>query len=157
MIRTGLGLDVHGFGGVPPVILLGVVVDEERGLAGHSDGDAAAHAVADALLGAAGQGDIGMRFPSSDDRWKNADSMAMLATVVDEVRSGGASISHIDVTIVAQTVRISPARDAMIANLERLVAPGTVSVKATTTDRLGAIGRDEGIAAYAIATVSYDA
>ena len=137
--------------------LFGVPVDDARGLAGHSDGDAAAHAVIDALLGAAGLGDIGMRFPSSDPQWENADSMAMVEMVVGEIRADGARIDHIDATIVAQTVRIAPARAAMIANLTRLIAPGTASVKATTTDHLGAIGRDEGVAVYAVATVSYDA
>lgn len=157
MIRVGMGVDVHAFNGVPPLRLLGVVADDRRGLAGHSDGDAAAHAVIDAILGAAGLGDIGMRFPSSDPAWKGADSMAMLAEVVAEVAEAGWTIDHVDVTVVAQTVMIAPVRDAMAAGLALLIDPGTVSIKATTTDHLGALGRDEGIAVTAIATVSYDA
>lgn len=157
MIKTGLGIDVHAFSETPPVRLLGVVVDDARGLEGHSDGDAAAHAVIDAILGAAGMGDIGMRFPSADPRWANADSMAMLADVVADVTAAGWLIHHVDVTLVAQTVRITPVRNSMTANLARVIEPGTASVKATTTDHLGALGRDEGVAAYAIATVSYDA
>ena len=157
MIKVGFGVDVHAFGGQPPLRLLGVPADSERGLAGHSDADVAAHAVIDALLGAAGLGDIGMRFPSSDPRWAGADSMEMLKAVVAEVAEAGYSIVHVDVTVVAQTVKVAPARDAMVEALGSAVGPGTASVKATTTDHLGALGRDEGVAAYAVATLSYDA
>ena len=157
MTQVGFGVDVHAFGDEPPIRLLGVIADESRGLAGHSDGDAAAHAVVDSLLGAAGLGDIGMRFPSSDPQWANADSMEMLASVVSEVRRAGFSIVHVDVTVVAQDLRVSPARSAMLESLAAVLAGGTASVKATTTDHLGALGRGEGIAVYAVATLSYDA
>lgn len=157
MIRVGQGFDVHGFGGQPPVKLLGVVADAERGLEGHSDADVAAHAVIDALLGAAGLGDIGTRFPSDDGRWAGADSMEMLMAVVAELRAAGYEVVHVDVTIIAQNVRVAPVKTAMTGALARAVSPGSASVKATTTDHLGAVGRDEGVAAMAIATVSYDA
>ncbi len=157
MTRVGFGVDVHALGGPPPIRLLGVEADHHQGLAGHSDADVAAHAVIDALLGAAGLGDIGTRFPSEDEAWAGANSMAMLDTVVEEIRARGFDVVHVDVTIVAQTVRIAPIRDAMVSALADAVQPGTASVKATTTDHLGALGRGEGVAAYAVATVSYDA
>jgi len=157
MTQVGFGVDVHAFGDEPPVRLLGVIADESRGLAGHSDGDAAAHAVIDALLGAAGLGDIGMRYPSADPRWADADSMAMLDEVVSLVQEAGFSIVHVDVTVVAQDLRVSPVRAAMLDGLTAALGGGTASIKATTTDHLGALGRGEGIAVYAIATLSYDA
>ncbi len=155
--QAGFGVDVHAFGDDPPIRLLGVVADDSRGLEGHSDGDAAAHAVIDSLLGAAGLGDIGMRYPSSDSRWADADSMAMLAEVVSEVQRAGFSVVHVDVTVVAQDLIISPVRSAMTTSLQYALHGGTVSIKATTTDHLGALGRGEGIAVYSIATLSYDA
>ena len=157
MIRVGQGLDVHALGGEPPLKLLGVVVESSSGLAGHSDADVAAHAVIDALLGAAGMGDIGTRFPSSDERWAGYDSMEMLATVAEEVSAAGFRIGHLDVTILAQEVRIAPFREAMVARLTEVTGVASVSVKATTTDHLGMVGRGEGLAALAVATLSYDA
>ena len=149
--RTGLGFDAHRFGGSPPLRLAGVVVDSGRGLIATSDGDVAAHAVIDAILGAAGRGDIGTHFPSSDPRWQDADSMEMLRSVVRSVASGGLAASNLDITIVAETVRISPYRDEMRTRLAAAVGLGRerVSVKATTTDGMGFTGRGEGVAAWA--------
>ena len=154
-MATGFGLDVHAFGGEPPLLLCGVVVDDSRGLAGTSDADVAAHAVADALLGAAALGDIGTHFPSSDPANAGADSMGLLAKVVEMVGASGVAASHVDLTVVAQSVRVAPHRDQIRANLSKVlgVDRNAISVKATTTDGLGLIGRDEGIAAIAVATV----
>ncbi len=149
--RTGLGVDAHRFGGSPPLRLAGVVVDSGRGLIATSDGDVAAHAVIDAMLGAAGKGDIGTHFPSSDPRWQDADSMEMLRSVVRSVASDGLAVSNLDITIVAQTVRIGPHRAEMRTRLAAALGLGRdrVSVKATTTDGMGFTGRDEGVAAWA--------
>ncbi|MDE0137034.1 MAG: 2-C-methyl-D-erythritol 2,4-cyclodiphosphate synthase [bacterium] len=149
--RSGLGFDAHRFGGNPPLRLAGVVVDSRRGLMATSDGDVAAHAVIDALLGAAGKGDIGTHFPSSDPRWQDADSMEMLRSVVRSVASGGLAASNLDITIVAETVRVGPHRDEMENRLAAALglARERVSVKATTTDGMGFTGRDEGVAALA--------
>lgn len=156
MMRVGTGIDVHRLGGDPPLLLAGVVVDETRGLLGTSDGDVVAHAVADALLGAAALGDMGDHFPSSDPQWHGADSMDLLRRVVTLVFDRAWDIVNVDVTVVAQEVRIAPHREAMgdqIAEALRL-ARQEVSVKATSTDGLGFIGRDEGIAAVAVAMLS---
>ena len=154
-MRTGFGLDVHAFGGSPPLLLCGVVVDDSRSLIGTSDADVAAHALCDALLGAAVLGDIGTHFPSGRDDFADADSMDLLARVVEMVAVEGLAIAHVDVTIVAQSVRIAPHRPEMTARLADVLGidPSLVSVKATTTDGLGVIGRDEGIAAMAVATL----
>jgi 2-C-methyl-D-erythritol 2,4-cyclodiphosphate synthase len=154
-MRTGFGLDVHALGGNPPLLLCGVVVDDSRGLIGTSDADVAAHALCDALLGAAGLGDIGTHFPSGRDDFAGADSMDLLAQVVEMVLAEGLTIAHVDVTIIAQTVRVSPHRDAMIGRIAEVlgIERSLVSVKATTTDGLGVIGRDEGIAAMTVATL----
>lgn len=154
-MRTGFGFDVHALGGNPPLLLCGVVVDDARGLIGTSDADVAAHALCDALLGAAVLGDIGTHFPSGRDDFADADSMDLLARVVEMVLAEGLAIAHVDVTIIAQTVRVAPYRDAMIGRLSAVLGsePALVSVKATTTDGLGVIGREEGIAAMAVATL----
>lgn len=154
-MRTGFGIDVHAFDGTPPVLLCGVVIDEARGLAGTSDADVAAHAVSDALLGAAVLGDLGTHFPSGSDDFVDADSMDLLSQVVAMVNAEGLSVEHVDLTVVAQTVRVTPHREAMTTNLSRALGlePSRVSIKATTTDGLGVIGRDEGIAAIAVATL----
>lgn len=153
-MRTGFGVDVHAFGGDPPLRLAGVVVDPTRGLVGTSDGDVAAHAVADALLGAAGLGDMGDHFPSTAE-FAGADSMQLLAEVVAMVGATGFTTSYVDVTIVAQTVKVAPQRAALRANLAAILGIDieAVSVKATTTDGLGFLGRDEGVAAFAVATL----
>jgi 2-C-methyl-D-erythritol 2,4-cyclodiphosphate synthase len=153
-LRVGLGFDAHRFGGKPPLVLGGVIVDVERGLEATSDGDAAAHAVSDALLGAVGLGDMGTHFPSSDERWRGADSMLMLDTVVKLVRASGWWVNNVDLTIIAQSVRIDPHRQAMKMALSDVLETDAISVKATTTDTMGFTGRGEGLAALAVVTVT---
>jgi 2-C-methyl-D-erythritol 2,4-cyclodiphosphate synthase len=153
-LRVGLGFDAHRFGGKSPLVLGGVIVDHERGLEATSDGDAAAHAVSDALLGAVGLGDMGTHFPSSDERWRGADSMLMLDTVVKLVRASGWWVNNVDLTIIAQNVLIDPHRQAMRNALCDVLETDAVSVKATTTDTMGFTGRGEGLAALAVVTVT---
>ncbi len=153
--RTGTGFDVHGFGPGDHVWLGGVRIAHTRGLQGHSDADVALHALTDALLGAIAAGDIGDHFPPSDPRWKGAPSSHFLEHARDLVGATGGRIVHADLTIICEAPRIGPHRDAMrqlIAGLLR-VPMGRISVKATTTERLGFTGRGEGIAAQAVATV----
>ncbi len=155
-MRVGQGIDSHRFGGDGPLVLGGVVVDEIRGVEATSDGDVLTHAVIDALLGAAGIGDLGAHYPSSDERWHGARSLDLLADTVEKLRRAGWVPSNVDATVVAQSVRISPHRERM---REMLAGPlgvdvSAVSVKATTTDRLGFTGRDEGLAAIAVAAIS---
>lgn len=155
-VRVGWGYDVHRFADSPPLILGGVVVDDRRGMAATSDGDLVAHAVIDAILGAAGLGDIGQHFPSDDPRWTAADSMEMLARAVMLAHETGWYVAGCDVTVVAETVRIAPHRERIRVNLaDRLgvMEPDSVSVKATTTDGLGFAGRDEGISVTAVAVL----
>ncbi|MFW2339977.1 MAG: 2-C-methyl-D-erythritol 2,4-cyclodiphosphate synthase [Acidimicrobiia bacterium] len=155
-MRVGWGYDVHAFGGLGPLLLAGVVIDPDRGLVGTSDADVVAHAVADALLGASSLGDLGMLFPSSDPRWVGADSMRLLAEVVELFTDAGFGVSHLDVTVVAQKVLVSPHRLDMRENLAQALRIGVerVSVKATTTDGLGFVGRDEGLAAVAVVSAA---
>lgn len=155
-MRIGWGFDVHRFGGDPPVLFAGVPADRGRGLVGTSDADVVAHAVADALLGAAALGDLGTLFPSADPRWHGADSMDLLRAVVDRFHGEGLLVAHLDVTIVSQSVRVDPVRETVRAALADAleIATATVSVKATTTDGLGFLGRDEGVAAVAVVTSS---
>lgn len=153
--RTGLGFDVHRFESGRPLWLCGVQVPHEQGLAGHSDADVALHALVDAILGAMAAGDIGDHFPPSDPQWKDADSSQFLAHARQLVARSGGLIDHVDVTIICEVPKVGPYRQAMrehIAALLRLDV-NRVSVKATTTERLGFTGRKEGIAAHAIATV----
>lgn len=155
-VRVGWGYDVHRFDDRPPLILGGVVVDPDRGVSATSDGDLVAHAVIDAVLGAAGLGDIGDHFPSDDPRWVGADSMEMLARTAMLAHGAGWYVAGCDVTVVAETARISPHREAMRVNLaDRLgvIEPESVSVKATTTDGLGFTGREEGVAVMAVAVL----
>jgi 2-C-methyl-D-erythritol 2,4-cyclodiphosphate synthase len=156
MIRVGQGLDVHPFDDARPLILGGVRIAETGGLAGHSDADAVLHAVVDALLGAAGAGDIGHYFPSDDPQWKGADSTRFLREAKRIIDEMDGTISNIDVTIVAQKPKLAPYREAMRDSIARLLGmpTGHVNVKATTTDHLGFIGRAEGICAMAIVAVS---
>ncbi len=156
MIRVGQGIDVHPFDDARPLILGGVRVSDTGGLAGHSDADAVLHAITDALLGAAGAGDIGEYFPSEDTRWKDAGSTIFVREakrVIDEME---ADIANIDITIIAQKPKLAPFRDAMRENIARLLdlPAGHVNVKATTTDHLGFIGRGEGICALAVVLIS---
>lgn len=152
-MRVGNGFDAHRFAPVGAVIVGGVIVDATRGVAATSDGDVVAHAVADALLGAAALGDLGDLFPSSDPTWEDADSMMLLSTVVRRLDGLGYRVVSVDVTVLVEKVRIAPHRAAIRANLAAaLKLPGdAVSVKATTTDGMGFLGRDEGIAALATA------
>jgi len=154
-VRVGQGFDAHRLIPDGLIRLGGVVVDTTRGVAATSDGDVAAHAVADALLGAAALGDLGELFPPSDPRWVGSDSMEMLGEVLRRVGGSGHRVRSIDLTVVAETVRVAPHRDAIRAALAaRLGLPvSAVSVKATTTDGLGWLGRDEGIAALAVAVI----
>jgi 2-C-methyl-D-erythritol 2,4-cyclodiphosphate synthase len=153
--RTGWGFDAHRIGGDPPILLGGVPVDEGRGVVATSDGDVVAHAVVDALLGACVLGDIGSRYPSEDPGSAGADSMSMLRAVHEAGRSSGWSPTHVDVTVIAEQVRVAPHRDAIRSGLAGALGltDDRVSVKATTTDGLGLIGSGEGIAAVAVVTV----
>ena len=153
--RTGMGFDVHAFSGEGPIMLGGVEVPYSRGLAGHSDADVVLHAITDALLGAAGLGDIGEHFPPSDARWKGADSSLFLAHAAELLRGRGAIIDHVDCIIVAEVPKVGPYRAAMRDRIASIMGLGIdqVSIKATTTEGLGFTGRREGIAAQAVASV----
>jgi 2-C-methyl-D-erythritol 4-phosphate cytidylyltransferase/2-C-methyl-D-erythritol 2,4-cyclodiphosphate synthase len=153
--RTGLGFDVHAFAGEGPIMLGGIEVSHSRGLAGHSDADVVLHAITDALLGAAGLGDIGEHFPPSDPRWKGAESSLFLKHVAELLRGHGAIIDHVDCTIVAEAPKIGPHRSAMRARIAQIAGLNIdqVSIKATTTEGLGFTGRREGIAAQAVASI----
>ena len=155
MIKVGQGIDVHPFDASRPLILGGVRISDTGGLAGHSDADAVLHAVTDALLGAAGKGDIGQYFPSTDERWRGADSSVFVAEARRLLDEMNANISNVDVTIIAQQPKLAPHREAMTNSLAKLLglARRDVNVKATTTDHLGFIGRAEGICAMAIVLV----
>lgn len=156
-VRIGQGIDVHAFAGGEdrPLVLAGVEVSPTGGLAGHSDADVPAHAVADALLGAAALGDLGSRFGVDRPEVAGADSLDLLAQVVGDVLEAGWSVGNVDVTVLAQRPRLGPHRELMRENLAKAlgVSPADVSVKFTTTDHLGTIGRGEGIAAFAVATL----
>ncbi len=153
--RTGMGFDVHAFAGDGPVMLGGVAVPHSRGLAGHSDADVVLHAITDALLGAAGLGDIGAHFPPSDPRWKGAASDTFLLHAAALLRDRGAILDHVDCTIIGEEPRIGPYRDAMRSRIADILGIGMdqVSIKATTTDGLGFTGRREGLAAQAVASI----
>jgi len=155
MCRTGSGFDVHRLVDGEELWLCGVKLDHPRGLAGHSDADVAIHALVDALLGAIAAGDIGDHFPPSDPQWKGASSDRFLAHAAALVRAGGHAIANVDVTIICEAPRIGPHKATMRARLAEIMAVplDRVSVKATTTERLGLTGRGEGIAAQAVATV----
>jgi 2-C-methyl-D-erythritol 2,4-cyclodiphosphate synthase len=148
MARTGIGIDSHAFAPDRKLILGGVEIPYERGLQGHSDADVLAHAITDALLGAAGLGDIGQHFPDTDEQWRGADSMALLREVVGRV----GAVEHVDCTVMMERPKLSPHRDAIRANLESALGC-TVNVKATTGEGMGFVGRGEGVAALAVATL----
>jgi 2-C-methyl-D-erythritol 4-phosphate cytidylyltransferase/2-C-methyl-D-erythritol 2,4-cyclodiphosphate synthase len=153
--RTGIGFDVHAFSGDGPIMLGGIEVPHCKGLAGHSDADVVLHAIVDALLGAAGLGDIGEHFPPSDPQWKDAPSSLFLAHAVDLLRKLGATIDHIDCTVIAEAPKIGPHRGAIRERICQIadLRVDQVSVKATTTEGLGFTGRGEGIAAQAVANI----
>lgn len=154
-IRVGWGFDAHRFGGEPPLLLGGAVASSERGVEATSDGDLVTHAVIDALLGAAALGDLGSFFPSEDPIWRGADSFHMLDLALSELAAHGWRPTFVDVTVIAQTIRVGPIREEIRVNLAAGLGldASAVSVKATTTDRMGWIGTDEGIASAATATV----
>jgi 2-C-methyl-D-erythritol 2,4-cyclodiphosphate synthase len=153
--RAGIGFDTHRLEAGRHLILGGVEIESEAGLAGHSDADVLTHAVIDALLGAAGLGDIGEHFPDTDDRWKDADSLDLLRTVRDMLSEAGHTLTNIDATVACETPTLSPFRDEMCARLAEAVGLETsaVNVKFTTGEGMGFVGRGEGIAALAIATL----
>ena len=153
--RTGMGFDVHAFAGEGPVMLGGIAVPHTRGLAGHSDADVVLHAITDAVLGAAGLGDIGDHFPPSDLQWKGASSDRFLAHAVGLLRDKGAIVDHLDCTIIAEEPKVGPYRNAMRTRIAQIagLSIDQVSIKATTTEGLGFAGRREGIAAQAIASI----
>jgi 2-C-methyl-D-erythritol 2,4-cyclodiphosphate synthase len=152
-MRVGVGVDAHALVEGVPLVLGGVEVESPRGLAGHSDGDVIAHALIDALLGAAGMGDIGSLFPSGSDEWEGASSLDLLSRAYAQVREAGWKLANADCVLVGEEPRIAPLRAAMQARLAETLGaePGLVTVRATTTDGLGFTGRGEGLAAVAVA------
>jgi 2-C-methyl-D-erythritol 2,4-cyclodiphosphate synthase len=157
-VRVGIGLDAHAFSDDAALVLAGVDFPGERGLAGHSDGDVVAHALIDALLGAAGLGDIGELFPSGDPQWLDASSIRLLQRAYEVVRGAGWDLVNADCVLVGEEPRIAPVRDAMRARLAGAmgVEIDRVAVRATTTDQLGFTGRGEGLAAQAVALLRRD-
>jgi 2-C-methyl-D-erythritol 4-phosphate cytidylyltransferase/2-C-methyl-D-erythritol 2,4-cyclodiphosphate synthase len=153
--RTGMGYDVHAFAGEGPIMLGGIAIPHPRGLAGHSDADVALHAITDALLGAAGLGDIGEHFPPSNPQWKGASSDLFLEHAAGLIRNRGGIIDHVDVTIIAEEPKVGPHRSTIRMRIAEIlgVKVEQVSVKATTTEGLGFTGRREGMAAQAIASI----
>jgi 2-C-methyl-D-erythritol 2,4-cyclodiphosphate synthase len=152
-VRVGVGVDAHALVEGVPLVLGGIEVESERGLAGHSDGDVIAHALIDAILGAAGLGDIGSLFPSGAAEWEGASSLDLLARAYAQVREAGFELENADCVLVGEEPRIAPLRGAMQGRLAEAVGvePGLVTVRATTTDGLGFTGRGEGLAAVAVA------
>lgn len=150
-MRFGNGFDVHAFAEGRPLVIGGVTVPHDRGLAGHSDADVLLHAIADAILGALALGDLGRHFPDSDARWKGIDSRRMLRDVAAMMSAARYTIGNVDATVIAQSPRLAPFVDAMRMNIAHDLGcdVSQVSVKATTTERLGFAGREEGIAAFA--------
>ena len=152
-MRVGIGIDAHALVEGVPLVLGGVEIESDRGLAGHSDGDVIAHALIDAILGAAGLGDIGSLFPSDSGEWEGASSLDLLGRAYAQVSALGWTLSNADCVLVGEEPRIAPVRAQMHERLADAlgVAPGLVTVRATTTDRLGFTGRGEGLAAIAVA------
>jgi 2-C-methyl-D-erythritol 2,4-cyclodiphosphate synthase len=155
VIRTGIGYDSHRLAEGRPLILGGVQIPHELGLAGHSDADVLTHAVIDALLGAAGLGDIGQHFPDTDERWKDADSIALLEQVMSMVSDAGLKLVNVDSTVIIEKPKLAPHREKIRASLARGlgVEPAYVNVKASTGEGIGFVGRGEGVAALAVATL----
>ena len=155
IVLSGIGLDSHRFADGRPLVLGGVTIPHEQGLAGHSDADVLTHAVIDALLGAAGLGDIGQHFPDDDEQYRDADSLALLATTVNLVLAAGLEVVNIDVTVAMERPRLAPHREDIRCRLaQTLGIPGRrVNVKATTGEGMGFVGRGEGVAAVAVASL----
>ena len=154
-MSTGLGYDCHCFAEGRPLVLGGVVVEHDRGLDGHSDADVLTHAIIDAMLGACALGDIGQHFPDTDPRYRGADSIELLQATVDLLAEAGFVTEHVDATVVIERPKLAPMRDAMRARLAEALGLGLehVSVKATRGEGMGFVGRQEGAAALALATV----
>jgi 2-C-methyl-D-erythritol 2,4-cyclodiphosphate synthase len=150
-MRVGIGVDAHALEDGMPLVLGGVRLDHPRGLAGHSDGDVLAHALVDAVLGAAGLGDIGSLFPSGDERFRGADSLELLREAYRQVQAAGFVLVNADCILVGEEPRIAPHREEMRRRLSEALGGGEVNVRATTTDGLGFTGRGEGLAAHAVA------
>ena len=157
-LRIGIGYDVHPFAAGRPLVLGGVVVPHDRGLAGHSDADAIAHAVADAMLGALALGDLGTHFPDDDPAWRNANSLDLLARVRALVADKGFAVGNVDATVVAERPRLAPHVEAMRDALATALGTerASVSIKATRHEGLGAFGRGEGLAAMAVVLLHPD-
>jgi 2-C-methyl-D-erythritol 2,4-cyclodiphosphate synthase len=156
-MRAGIGFDTHRLEAGRRLVLGGVEIEEsEAGLAGHSDADVLTHAVMDALLGAAGLGDIGRHFPDTDERWRDADSIELLRTVVEKLGDAGYKPANVDATVACEAPQLSPFRDQMRTRLAEALRlnPAAVNVKFTTGEGMGFVGRREGIAALAVATVT---
>lgn len=155
-LRIGLGVDAHAFADGVPLVLAGIQFDEDRGLAGHSDGDVLTHAVIDALLGAAGLGDIGTLFPANDDSLRGVSSLLLLRNAYGKVTASGYQLVNADCILIGEQPRIADRRDDMRARLADTlgVEQDRIAVHATTTDRLGFTGRGEGLAAQAVALLS---
>ena len=158
MIRTGIGIDSHRFEDGRPLILGGVDIPHEQGLAGHSDADVLTHAIIDALLGAAGLGDIGQHFPDTDERFKGADSLELLRTVMVFLEQNRFRVLHVDTTVMMERPKLAPYRDSIRTTLAAALglALGHLNVKATTGEGMGFVGRGEGVAALATATLDRD-
>jgi len=151
-VRTGLGIDSHRFAPGRRLVLGGVEIPHDRGLDGHSDADVLAHAITDAILGAASMGDIGTHFPDTEERWRGADSIELLREIVRRVADEGWRVEHVDATVMLERPKLAPHREAMMARLGEAVG-ASVHVKATTGEKLGFVGRQEGVAAMAVATL----
>lgn len=152
-MRIGIGYDVHRLVARRDLVLAGVRVTHDKGLTGHSDADVLVHAVCDALLGAAGLGDIGQHFPDTDPALENISSMILLEKTVQKIRKEGLHVQNIDVTVVAQAPKLAPHRESMVSNVAKTmgVTPGAVNIKFTTHEKMGALGREEGISAMCVA------
>lgn len=155
-MRIGLGYDVHAFGAGDKIVIGGVVIPHSAGLVAHSDGDVLLHALCDALLGAAGLGDIGRHFPDTDPQYRNADSRTLLRLVYAKLKAQGWQLGNADMTVIAQVPRMAPHIEAMRANIAEDLhcRPEQINVKATTSEWLGFVGREEGIAAQAVALLT---
>lgn len=153
-MRIGSGFDVHAFGPGSHVMLAGVRIPHDKGIVAHSDGDVVLHALCDALLGAAGLGDIGQHFSDRDPRWKAADSKLFVLAVLEMLAARKLRVLNADVTVLAEEPKLAPYREAMLASLSQLLGTTAVNVKATTMEGLGFVGRREGIAAQAVVLLS---